>query len=463
MYVLVFSAVSLIILSGLALWADTTVRAVFRDSDKAQSFMLAEAGVEYYRWHLAHAPKDYTDGTSQAGPYIHTVADKDGNPLGTFSLLITPPAVGSTVVTVQSTGNLAINPSAQKQITAQMAIPSFAKYAAVIGEDVRFGAGTELYGSIHSNGGIRMDGVAHNLVTSSRATYDDPDHSGGSEFGVHTHTTSTDPLPPATPPARPDIFMAGRQFPVAPADFAGLTQDLASLKSLAQQTSGSYWGPSGSRGYEVVFKTNDVFDMYRVTSLTSPPNNCTNSQSQTGWGTWSVAGRTLIASNRALPKNGVIFTEDHVWVRGQINTARVTVASGKFPENPSTQTSIIVNADLLYTNYTGTDVLSLVAQNNITIGMVSDTDLRIDAALMAHNGRIGRYYYRTQCSPYHTRTRITTYGMIGSYARYGFAYTDGTGYSDRIIIYDPNLLYSPPPSFPLTADYYTPIFWNESQ
>jgi hypothetical protein len=55
------------------------------------------------------------------------------------------------------------------------------------------------------------------------------------------------------------------------------------------------------------------------------------------------------------------------------------------------------------------------------------------------------------------------YGMIASQERYGFAYTDGTGYQNRIIIFDPNLLYSPPPSFPLTADYYTPIFWNESQ
>jgi len=51
--------------------------------------------------------------------------------------------------------------------------------------------------------------------------------------------------------------------------------------------------------------------------------------------------------------------------------------------------------------------------------------------------------------------------MLGSSQRYGFAYTDGTGYITRSLIYDANLLYGPPPSFPLTADAYTPISWDE--
>jgi hypothetical protein len=53
--------------------------------------------------------------------------------------------------------------------------------------------------------------------------------------------------------------------------------------------------------------------------------------------------------------------------------------------------------------------------------------------------------------------------MLASDLRYGWAYTDGTGYTNRVIIYDANLLYGPPPSFPLTASYYTPIFWNEKK
>ena len=51
--------------------------------------------------------------------------------------------------------------------------------------------------------------------------------------------------------------------------------------------------------------------------------------------------------------------------------------------------------------------------------------------------------------------------MIGTNLRYGFAYTDGTGYVTRNITYDGNLLYGPPPSFPLTSDQYTTISWRE--
>jgi hypothetical protein len=462
----VFSAVAIVILSGFVLWADANMRAVFRDSDKAQAFMTAEAGIEYYRWHLAHAQNDYKDGKTTSGPYVHQFKDKDGTVIGAFSLDITAPQTGSTVVTINSTGTVTANPDISKIIEAKMAIPSFAKYAAVIGGSVRFGEGTTLYGPIHSNGGIRMDGVAHNVVTSAVASYDDPDHSGGNEFGVHTHISPTDPLPPAAVPGRPDIFMTGRSFPVAPADFAGIIQDLSTMKTIASK-SGSYWKASGARGYEIVLKTNDTYDLYKVTALVSAPNGCTDSQNQTGWGTWSISNRSLVG-NKPIPSSGVIFVEDNVWVSGQIATARVTIASGRFPDNASTRSSITVNSDLKYTSYTGAEVIALVAQQDINIGMVSADTLRIDAALMALNGRVGRFYYnpptsRSNCGPYHQRTLITSYGMIASNQRYGFAYTDDTGYVTRTIIYDANLLYGPPPSFPLTADFYTPIFWNEKK
>ena len=97
--------------------------------------------------------------------------------------------------------------------------------------------------------------------------------------------------------------------------------------------------------------------------------------------------------------------------------------------------------------------------------MVSDTDLRIDAALVAQNGRIGRYYYQgptgSRCSPYHTRLAITSYGTLVTSQRYGFAFTDGTGYQTRSLNYDGNLLYGPPPGFPVTSDQYVQLSWKE--
>jgi hypothetical protein len=259
------------------------------------------------------------------------------------------------------------------------------------------------------------------------------------------------------------VFETGRQYPIAPVDFVGITSDLSNMKTLAQ-TAGRYFAASGAQGYRLVLKTNDTFDLYRVNTLVATPSNCATTQ--TNWGTWSIATQQFLA-NYANPGNGIVFVEDHLWVEGQINTARLTIAAGRFPDDPAQRRDITFNNDLIYTDYTGLDAIALIAQRNVNVGMVSDTDLRIDAALIAQNGRVGRFYYRppgggqNRCSPYHTRNSMILFGMIASNQRYGFAYTDGTGYITRNITYDGNLLYAPPPSFPLTSDQYSVISWRE--
>lgn len=472
---LVFGSIAVVIIGGLVSWAGVNIKASRLAVYREQALQIAESGIDYYRWHLAHAPSDYQDGTGTTTPYIHQFYDKDGNQIGSFTLEITPPASGSTIVTIKSTGAVVDDVSVSRAIVARLAIPSLAKFAVVSNDNMRFGEGTEVFGPIHVNGGIRFDGLAHNVISSSRDTYDDPDHAGANEFGVHTHVTAPPgsgvnnafrPLEaPANPVAsRPDVFESGRQLPVPAVDFTGLTTDLASIKADAQ-ASGRYFAASGNQGYRVFFRTNDTFDLYRVTALQAVGGGCTNTQNQTGWGSWSIrtsggpVGQTLIG-NYAIPANGLIFLEDNVWVDGQINTARVTLAAGRFPDNPATRPSITVNANLLYTNYDGTDVIALISQGNFNVGQYSANVLRIDAALVAQNGRAGRYYYPTACSD-DTKATLTLYGMIATNVRYGFAYTDGTGYGTRNIIYDANLLYGPPPSFPLTSDQYQIISWEE--
>jgi type II secretory pathway pseudopilin PulG len=470
---LVFATIAIIILTGLATWAATNYRAVSQTAERERAFQIAEAGVDYYRWHLAHAPQDFQDGTGQNGPYAHPYYDKLGNLVGQYELSITPPLVGSTVVKIVSKGTVA-STTVSRSIEAILAIPSLAKYAFVANSVMRFGEGTEIFGPIHSNDGIRMDGLAHNLVTSAKASYNDPDNSGDDEFGAHTHKQAppssaisegglSSEEPPAPVPVRTDVFVTGRQFPVPAVDFNGLTQNLANLKTLAQ-ASNRYFASSGAQGYNLVLKTDGSFDLYKVTALVSAPNSCNkpNWDDQAGWSTWSVKTQEFIA-NYTFPTNGVIFMEDNVWVEGKIDNARVTIASGKFPESVTTNTSISFTKDILYTNYDGQDVIALIAQNNINAGMESADTIEIDAALIAKNGRVGRYYYNSSCHPYDERTKIRLYGMIGTNQRYGFAYasTNGRGYETREIVYDGNLLYGPPPSFPLTSDQYVTISWRE--
>ncbi len=481
---LVFATIAVMIIGGLVSWAGTNIKVSKSNLNRERAFQIAEAGIEYYRWHLAHANADFQDGTGAAGPYVHNFTDRDGNVIGQFTLTITPPPTGSTKVTIQSVGNTIEQPTKTRMITAQLAIPSLAKYAVVANANMRFGAGTEVFGPIHSNGGIRFDGLAHNTITSALSTYDDPDHSGGSEFGVHTHadlpphvapnippdSDFTDSFrsaeaPPSTMSARADIFLSGRQVGVPAVDFAGITTNLSTIKTNAQ-SAGKYYAASGGLGYYILLKTNDTFDIYRVNSLTTGNGQCNNSQTQalgqTGWGTWSINTKSLVAAAVPFPANGLVFVEDNLWIDGQINGARLTIAAGKLPDVVATRKSIIINSNLLYTDYTGLDALALIAQSNINAGLSSLATQRIDGALIAQNGRVGRYYYNSNCGSGYLRTEMTLYGMIGTNQRYGFAYGSvSSGYQDRNIIYDSNLLYAPPPSFPLTSNQYSIVSWKE--
>jgi len=469
--VIVFGLIAVSLIVALTSWFGVVIKSSRQLVQKEQAFHIAEAGIEYYRWHLAHSPTDFQDGTGEEGPYTHDFEDKDGNVVGQFSLDITAPINGNTIVTVESTGTVFENPDISRTVRTRLAKPSFAKYAFVANADMRFGEGTEVFGPIHSNGGIRFDGLAHNLISSARETYDDPDHSGSQEWGVHTHLSPVDPLPPTGYSNRSDVFGSGRQLAVPAVDFQGITNDIADMKTLAQSSEGLYFSESGRSGYLIKLKTNDTFVLYKVRRLEAvPDSSCNNAGGQDDWGTWSVDRKKKLGTYD-FPENGIIFLEDDVWVEGQIDTARLTIVAGTFPDIPENRKNIIVNNDLLYTNYDGQDVIALIAQNNINVGLYSEDDLQIDAALIAQNGRVGRHYYRTGyyywyyyvpgCEPYSERDTISLYGMIGTNQRYGFAYTDGTGYTNRNITYDANLLYGPPPSFPLTADQYEPISWEE--
>jgi hypothetical protein len=464
---LLFAGVTVTLIAGLAFLGGTGLQLSVRQLNRVQAFSIAEAGIEYYRWHLAHDMDDFTDGTGGPGPYVHPYYDKDGTMIGNFSLEITPPPAGSTLIRVRSTGRVVSDPSVVRVIEVRMAVPSFARFSLAINDDLRIGSNTDVYGEMFSNGGIHFDGIAHNIIRSARESYDDPDHGGQEEFGVHTHSGTEDPLPPAAVPYRPDIFRAGRQFPVPALDFVGVTQDLSEIRGLAQ-SGGIYATSSGAFGYELEFSGTN-YSLYKVTALTAAPNGCTNTSNEPGWGTWSVQTKTLVSSG-AIPANNTFFVEDHLWVKGTINGRRLTIGSGRFPDNAATRTSIIVNEDLRYTNTDGSDSIALVAQNHVLVGLFSNDVLRIDGILFAENGRVARYYYQSpsqssgalRCGPYATRQKITIYGALISNAMYELGFEDSTGYLQREIIFDSNLLYNPPSSIQ-TGNEFLQVSWDEIQ
>src|SRR3990167_8539563 len=108
---MVFAAIVVIIIGALSSFAATTIKSGRINFNREQAFQAAEAGIDYYRWHLAHAPTDYQDGTGIAGPYVHELKDKSGNTVAEFSLDITPPPLGSTIVKINSTGSSTLDPT----------------------------------------------------------------------------------------------------------------------------------------------------------------------------------------------------------------------------------------------------------------------------------------------------------------------------------------------------------------
>lgn len=412
-----------------------------------EAFQIAEGGINYYQWHLAKYPGDYKDGSTTTTVYVHTFVDTDTQqPIGEYDLSITPPVIGSTIVTIKSTGWAFVRPQAKRTITATYGIPSLAQYSFLSNDIVWIGAGETVNGKMHSNNGVRFDGSGNAPITSAKFTYSCPSTQGTpcpqTVNGVWGNASSS--------------VKSLWQFPVPAIDFSSLTQNLATLKASAQ-SGGLYLSPSSAQGYSLVFQANGNVSVYKVTSLLSNP---------TGWDVNNVAhneytdykNRTLLYT-QAVPANGVIYIEDTVWVEGTVN-GRVMVAAAKLPYNSSTAPTIYIPNNILYVAKDGTSVLGLLAQNNIVVTNHAPATLEIDAALIAQNGSTQFFYY-----PNNTKTMISIFGSIMSYGQWTWTWVDNngntvSGYTTTKDQYDSNLLYKPPPSFPLSSSGYQQTSWT---
>ena len=309
-YGLIIMTVVAIVLTSIITFVANHTKYALQIHAREQSFQIAESGIQFYRWYLAHQVEGRTAaqvaafwaGTPYgvATPYEKDYRDPSGDLIGHYKIEVTPPSGTSTAVTVVATGWTFRYPNDKRIIEVRFRKPAWSEDIVLANDELRFGAGTEVFGKIHSNGGIRFDGLAHNLVSSSLSTYDDPDHNGANEFGVHTHDSPTDPLPPAAVPDRPDVFEGGRSFPVAATDFNGVLGDLAYMKSVAQAgTSGSRYLGNTHQGWHIILKTNDTFDVRNVQSFNAATNQINNYSG--GWSTYNI------------PNDGVIFAE-RLWI-----------------------------------------------------------------------------------------------------------------------------------------------------
>ncbi len=448
LYTIVMLGIIAVIALAVMSFVVSQIRYSLSAVHRAAAVHYADAGVHYYLWYLAHQTDGKTvqqvesfwsSGTAYGAsePYTQSVGQ------GKFSLSVTPPLPGQTAVTITSRGWREGAEKASRTIRARLRRPSWSEYAALINDNVRFGDGTEVFGPLHSNGGIRFDGVAHNTVSSARTTYTDPD-TGQVKDGVWTAWSNG-----YNTTMHSNVFLAGTSFPVTAKDFSGVAADIALMRSTAQDT-GTYH--SGGVGQRILLQ-GTTYTVQTVAWYNTSSN--------------SILSLSGSPSTAVIPDNGVIYVEGHAWVSGTLTNRRLTIVAARTGAGMG---NVYIGNSITYGAYDGTATLGLLAEGDVEIIRDSQDDLRIDAALLAQSGRVGRSYYGTYCTQwwwwiclqYATdhKTRITVYGAIASNGRYGFAWTDGTGYAQRVIIYDNNLLYAPPPYFP-TGTHYIPDLWEE--
>ncbi len=466
--VLLASTIFIALAGGLASLAVYRQRLYNQQIAEQQALHIAEAGVNYYRWHLAHAQEDYYDGTGADpgppgepyGPYSHTYTAPSGNLTGTFELEITPPPTGSTIVTIRSTGWVNSYPNIKRTVEVRYGIPSLAQYSFLTHSDVWFGANEHLSGPMHSNGGVRMDGTNDSIVASARNTYICTASHGCNSSNCSAPCTWT-----GSGCECPGVWGAGPnfslwQYPVPVVDFDTITMDLAQMKTDAQ-ADGVYLPQSGggNYGYHIIFLGNGTFDVYKVNSLAAAVWQLNDS-----WSAWvkqaeQINTETFLA-NYTIPDNGLIFIEDDVWVEGVVN-GRATLAAARLPDNPSLRKSITINGNITYTAYDGSCVLGLIGQKNIKVPRYAPDVLRISAILLAQNGRVFRNYYW----PHRITSSIEVRGGIITNQIWTWTWVDSSdnvidGYINTTSIFDNNVTFAPPPSFPTTGEYAF-ISWQE--
>ncbi len=501
-WVLGFMAAISIIIFAASSVIDLTLGDALRTNKNQLSLNIADAGVNYYLWHMSHAGADFQDGNTGGstivggefdgfyGPYEHEYKDDNGNTVGKYTLYIKPKSAGSTVAIVRSVGE-SVDGKYTRTVEAEIGAPSFASYGLLTNSAVYFGATGSVNGPVHSNVGMRLDAPnSGGDATSANTTY-----TPGTSLGGTTNSSQ-----------HPGVWCNGGtncasrnttknngtwRYPVPSIDFNSVTGEICNIKKKAFEANAStaslatsptacnttsvartssyiphYQATYGRwRGYLIELNTNGTYNLYGVSNETYNYTNNSNYTYQ-----WQTAlSETLIQSNIVIPEPSVIFVEDNVWVRTNPTfNGRVTIAAARLTGSSSDKANVVIADDIRYSTKNGQDVIGIIAENNILIAPYaaprpsdSGFPFEIQAALIAKDGFVGvsdTYGSGNRDYPYWNDSN-KKYIYYGSNAVFGVPVSLRTGGSDsdgfqyRETTYDFNLLYAPPPSFPITSTY----------
>jgi hypothetical protein len=461
-FLLVFGAIFFTVISSFIGAIVTQSEVINFRAEQQKASDIAEAGLNYYKWYLAHFPGDVTDGTGAPGPYVHQYDDPEGGAIGEFSLDISSNTYCGSISSIEitSTGHTYVNPDAVAVISARYARPTVAEYSFITNGGVWYGSDRVISGPVHSNQGIRMDGSHNSFVRSGQA-----DWSCTSSFGC-TPTQTVDGVYTASGNATPGLF----SFPTSPVDFAGITLDLSYMKSIAEDVSsgGTYYGPSGAYGYRVIFNGDGTMTIRRVTGT----YDYWVYSSYENWHTGErnvITNDTFIATEVIDPDCPLIYLEDKVWLEGEV-TQKVTLAAADL--SSGSQTNIVLNDNITYAAGTDSGLLA-IAEDDVDVGLEVPNDMTTNGIFIAQNGRFGRNHYDTAYLPwwldtYVCRSSLTRFGSVISNGRVGTKWTGSnscgsfsSGFENRVTSFDQDQVDNPPPLIPETSDVYIFEDWRQ--
>jgi hypothetical protein len=457
---IVLVAVSTVLITSLVSENSRSTHSVVRQ----QSYQAAEAGVNSYASKLLEdglfythyvapgestrrnpatgtlttAGSQWTGGLSWTYPNGHDwVATPQLQNNYEYNLQITPPSstacADSTdplcgAITITSTGRPHgdTNTADWRELQVLVRPSSVSDYYRIVDGSIGFGDDTITNGKVYANGDIDHDGTASaNLYAEGQIT-------GPPSYTNNAKGYDID--------SSPNIRS---QIPVK-LDFNSFLASVSTIAAIAQKagthtpnTNGQYFDTTSSTGvvtgqagtykaWVLTFNTNGTFDAKacKPSSGTDPAGGNSPMTSCSSSANWPV------------PTNGAIYSPEPVVVQGTV-VGRVTIAS---------KDDIVVGGPLA-PKTSGTDVLGLVATNDVVIAKYVPSTLTWSAAVCAVGGT-----WKTDTSDDSKDTMTFT----GSSATADGG--DMTMFDKRVYSYDANLLKLPPPWFPQLQAYTTVLF-----
>ncbi len=455
--VLIFGAIFLTLIVGFMRVVLIQVTVQKEMTHSAQAREIAEAGLDYYKWRLAHYPDDLQNGTNAPGPYVMVYEDPELGPVGEFSLEFASTTYCGDVSSIEitSTGHTYGNPDVKRTVYGRYARPTVAEYAYIINSNVWAGDDRTIIGPYHSNGGIRMDGVNNSIVTSGQETWKCDSNYGCSPTKHNANGVIGDG-------PNHDLW----SFPSTPINFTGLTVDLANMQDKAKNGGGVYIPPSGKQGYKIVLKSNGTFDLYVVNKKDNEPQG-----NAWGYRLNKIKNAKYEGNYNISASCPLVFVEDMVWLEGEVS-GLVTIAAADV-DTVGSDPSMILNNNITYSSDEAG--LLAIAEYDMLVGFDVPNNMELEGIFVAQNGHFGRNFYNANDLPsawdqYVKRNSLTINGTIVSNGSVGtkwicYAWWLGehycSGFETRFNSYDRNLVDNPPPLAPRTSDDFKFVEWLE--